>query len=749
MRSRRWDMVLAAWLAGAAGASAQLVAQSSDGYQGTANLVQSRLRATVGAQWIDVEEEAEIGAVESVNGWYPNGDPSVWLVAGSVALPPQAVVTSCLLWNGDTLLMGKLRGQADAEHIYDSLVPARPVQWARDPLLVQQVGSNTYSIQLYPVASGGTRRFRLRYLLPVLNASGEVSIKPVLSQVNGSRPSLWTFELRGNQTVKLSMNGNLWPVTAPAQRVYDFPSGDVTLRWNSSSDPDGSRAVRNHTDSGSWAGDYVLYTGKLPDSIAKRLDIRSETMFLWHWIQPQTFIRRLCDGCSGYLNDDGSTLVSQAQQISNYSSQLTSFGNKVGLVADEGLGDSVRTFPLGDSASASYVNLKSWLAGIGYDYLNARIPSGGIGNPSAMDAGKSRERFRADIVKAGTFFSKDSGIVREILVVTVGPVPAGQDRLEIPAIALPEDVSVRSSDVVPTSRYTCTEYNCRLVDVPAGSGAWPGVDLVGFAKAHPGTGKLRKLDGTELPAVRTAAAATISIVSEKGLVARDVQLQRGPSGEWLTSFNVHGKSLERSLKWDIWDDSANSIASWATTPEWKTVTNDSVVPRLWARSQGHVSTVFPSAVSLAPYFGFVDQQYSLLATPSDTLGKSMQQVYADSGVPFLRGQDIFAAVGYGKEGGASGITGSRSVAANGALRASLLSGTRKVVIRFDGLELSQLVIRDLRGRVVAQWSASELSHRSSVQWNGQDLSRQSVARGIYLVSARSAVGSHTVTVALP
>ena len=145
----------------AAPASATLFATSSEGYAGSVSLAYSKIKATVGAQWIDIEEDAEISTAP-----YGGTATGPWLVDGTFNVPTGTVVVGCLLWNDDTLLMGKLRGKADATHKFDSLVPTQTPGYKYDPLLVEQVGDSTYHLKLYPVADGGTRRIRLRYLVP-------------------------------------------------------------------------------------------------------------------------------------------------------------------------------------------------------------------------------------------------------------------------------------------------------------------------------------------------------------------------------------------------------------------------------------------------------------------------------------------------------------------------------------------------------------------------------------------------------
>jgi hypothetical protein len=720
----------------ALGAQAQLQAVALGGSSGDANLVQSRLRVTVGAQWLDVEEDAELGA--SRNAASASGT-SVWQIAGEVTLPAHAVVTSCLLWNGDTLLMGKLRGQADAEHKYDSIVPPLPAGWPKDPLLIQQTGGNTYSIKLYPVWQGGTRHIRIRYLVPVEAFDGSVSVLPILSQVNGAKPSQWTFELRGKHDVTLGIDGTIWPMSPPALRVYPFPQGNVYLRWDGSTSPNGSRALRNHTDAGSWSGDFVLYQGTLPDSMVRKVERRSELVVLWRWVKPHTFLvgQADCSGC-GTLTDDGAKLVAQASQILSQLRRLAGRGNKVSLVVDDDLGGGLKTFALGDSASGSYQSMQAWLSGVGEDWLKTVIPTHGSvveTNPAALELSRNRDGFRTDVQSAALQFSADTAAVQELMVVTAGPVPDATSFEETLAVGLPTNVSAQASDLILPEG-----------EAISGEGAWPGVSLASFTKSHPGRGGLVNVGGANVPALRDRMAVTVSVQSDKGMLASDVILDRGTRGEWSANFNVHSRTLARLMTWKLLGDSAKLLATWNDQPDWVETTNDSALPRLWAHSATHQSSVFPNDKSLGPYFGIVDQQYSLLAIPSDTLGAWYRSAYADSGVPYLRGQDIFAKTGYNDET-ITGIRAIRSLHDN--FTARRLQGGRSVMISYEGIDAKGLVIRDLRGRVVARWDAVELAGRMSMSWNGRDLTGRASGSGVYLITLATAQGSRTATVAIP
>lgn len=206
-------------------------------------------------------------------------------------------------------------------------------------------------------------------------------------------------------------------------------------------------------------------------------------------------------------------------------------------------------------------------------------------------------------------------------------------------------------------------------------------------------------------------------------------VHKGSDGIWRAGFQFHGLTLGNSVRWDFWNN-GDSVGSYTANPSWESAAGDSVLPRLWARAEVPSSTVFLSK-ELGPIFGVVDPLYSLLATPSDSVGAVRQKALTDSGLPFLSSQDIFLRTGYGSD--VVGI--SAAFAATSRLSAVYLASRRVVRIDFAGLSAVSAEILDLRGRTVARWNG--LSGKTSLEWDLRDLSGQTVTRGMYFVRLRT------------
>ncbi len=168
----------------------------------------------------------------------------------TTSVPKGTAITGCMLWNNDTLLMGKLRGKADAQHIFDSLVPPRDSGWARDPLLVEQMTDTTYGLHLFPFQTSGTRRFRLRYLVPLAPGANELSIRPLMAtHLTGTLPAQFRLRLRGKaEGVKVVRGSLAWPAEFPSYQLVDLDATtDVRLRWPAGPAGDGTCAIESQS----------------------------------------------------------------------------------------------------------------------------------------------------------------------------------------------------------------------------------------------------------------------------------------------------------------------------------------------------------------------------------------------------------------------------------------------------------------------------------------------------------------------
>jgi hypothetical protein len=134
-------------------------------WTGLSQVIREKITVTVQPDHLDVEHELEIDARSN---WNTPNNPNSLEITGQLTLEKGTVVTGLLLWNGNVILKGKLRTREMARQQYEEVVdrnvtnPPPP----RDPALLEKVGENRYDLSIFPVALNGSRKLRLRYLIP-------------------------------------------------------------------------------------------------------------------------------------------------------------------------------------------------------------------------------------------------------------------------------------------------------------------------------------------------------------------------------------------------------------------------------------------------------------------------------------------------------------------------------------------------------------------------------------------------------
>ncbi|QQS03071.1 MAG: hypothetical protein IPK50_12185 [Fibrobacterota bacterium] len=709
----------------------------------------SHIRATVGPQWVDVEEEAELVLSPS------RGDTSrVFQIRGTLQFPSGAVVVGCVVWRDDTAFQAKLRPQEQAEGVVLDIIVNDTNSFSKDPVLLEHDNLDRYYLRAYPFLPQGYRRIRIRYLLPVQAMTGEVEVFPIFSQVTGGLPRDWVLDTRGQpDSLRMVQSGMASPLKSPGSRPLSFSNtGKVSLVWGRNDLPGAERAVFDRFKGGTWAGDYAMFSGVIPDSIASRASRRAEIVVLWRWIDAETFL----DPCWGEnpitgepeasrcLSEHGQRALVQAAEIRKLAERTIARGHRFSLVVDHGLDDTCRVFKLADSTVRASWDIRNWLTGVDADYLQFRIPSSTASTTSSQALEANQIRFASDVSKVGTVFSKDSGWVRHLVVTTTGPIVTGGDFLEPPDLSgLPSDVSIRSN-LFDSIEMEWSDQKQAFVEAGFARSRWPGVDLTQAEAMRPGV-DMALVDGVWLPRMREILSGRLLIETDKTPIEVHFQSVRGTDGRWPISLNAFAGTLAKEIQAELYAEQSSTIAKWSIFPRWLELSQDSIVPRLWALSSGRVSNVprFITPNTLANTYGYVDGIYSLLAIPPDTLGRARSLAMADSGVPFLAPTDIFTRAGY-RDGPISPIVRT-PVPKVGQPQARWL-GARKLRVDFDGLSVQIAEVIDVQGRVLAKLGQESLQGMGHVDI---DLSNLIGRKGLVIVRLATASGWKTIPLVLP
>lgn len=740
---------LAAALAGLATPShSYLWSQSTRGTQlrHDARILDHQVRATVHQGWADVEEDLVLGTQPSADSWNPAPTDNLdsWEITGQFNLPEGSVVTGALLWNGGTVLKAKLKGASTASGEYEAVVDRNtaPVFRPTDPLLIEKVGDN-YNMKLYPVDWNGSRKLRIRYLVP-LQASDDgwkIPIGSAFAQEAAGHAQQYEIDIdnQGGEGLKLERDGMSMPLSRTI-KVADYPLVQSSTWWNPAPayhapfsvilPQKGSIALATSHDSGEWKGGYVMFKGKLPDSLLANSSLRQEFLVVWKWNDPNSYV--VDYGWGKDLSTYGYQLVEQASSLVASTAQLgrASKTVKVGLLADEGDGKAAKTFGLSRWGSDTFALMQDYLGSFDQQSVLDRFNASSGGTGSSSNAAKARKegakRLAADLKIAFSMYSSDSGVVRHIVFVTCGPASDIPDA----SVSLPDWPEGLTASA--WNSYSWYGY----------SGAhWPGADLPTLVQSHEVPSE-RRIDSW-LPFAIPNVRVTWNLEFNAGNLAYSIDavtgLENGASNSTV-EFNGHARSpWSQDLSWKLYDRQGNLLGTrQEPAGNWIQIPSDSSVARLWGGSRRHWSEIWHTR-TVGNVFGFVDPAHSLLALPSDSLGSDLQAAYATRGVPFLLPSEIFGIQLGGGEGTIEPedppVSGTISKSTIAGFVVRTLRGGRGLSIRLpQGLDASsELVIRDLNGRILAHWNAEQLKSLRDIDWNAPI----GAARGTLLVELRT------------
>ncbi|MBK8801726.1 MAG: hypothetical protein IPN71_06630 [Fibrobacteres bacterium] len=713
-------------LAFASPSSAWLQSRATQGItnQQQVQILNVSVRATVEQAWADVEEDVELGPVIS-NSWstQPSVNINTWEIFGDFALPKGAVLTGALLWDGDKLLKAKLKARSVANAQYEEVVARNtaPMPAPRDPLIIERAGESTYSMKLYPVSWGGTRRMRLRYLVP-LQANGsawEVPLGSAFAENALVHPSSFEFQWsRGKASNALLSRGGvlqppsttpiLLPLSAPSTWINNSTAyySPVAARLSVK----GAFALTTQFDSTAWKGGYLLFQGTMPDSILKQTGLRQEFMVLWRWNRAEALASD--NGWGTYLTTTGEAVVQGAAGLRQSLATLAQSSSlvKVGMVADEGRAQT-KDFPLSGWSSDTFSRMQDYLGTFTYEEVLRRGTSAGTGSTGISDPTKLRNQgakaFNADFQKVLSMYSPDSGVVRHLVVVTAGPAES----------------FASSNEKLPTwpEGLTLSTWGGTWWQEPA---QWEGVDLPRLEAEH-GLPPEKALDSW-LSFRTPLTSLTWSLEFESGSKIFNQMSITGleMGGQKPVSAAFHASEpWKKQATWKVYDQDGNlRLTKPLTDVQWLDLPADTAVAMLWGNAEGRWSDIWRSR-EVGSVFGFVDRMHSLLALPSDTIGAAGTTRYRNVGVPYLLPSEIFAASGTpGSELDSPTDDPTHSSLQNrakglDALRVSAL-GDRllKIALPANLGVNAELVIRDLRGKVIMRWTASQLTSVGSVEW---------------------------------
>jgi len=723
-----------------------LISQNVSGtfWQGEVRVDRDHKKVTVHETYLEIEEEVELAATEGWRGAPPEATQNALEITGEFLLPAKAVLIGAVLWEGDHILKANLKTRIEASSEYADSVDHN-WEWVpspTDPMLIaltqrgndlDETYSDRYEFKLFPVQWGMTRRLRIRYLIPVRSRDGipELFVPRVFAHAAGKgsdhRPEDYTLELKGAPgvtSVSLTDHGTTFtrPLSSsPLTLIQEYEdSWAVTI---DRSDFDTAGIMEKTTvDDGVLAGEYLHYYSTVPDELFLQAGLKREVVFLWRWENENSLVR--WSGQNKYLSNFGRKALSQTRNIKSATKRLLDAKAGVGMVVDRSEGSQDTVFHIGYEGNAeadsmlnyleylSENNGNAFLAEIsGYEVTNEH-DDGDTLSAEALDSISlaGHEDFQIVIDSINTIFSPSDLVVKHVVVITVGKRKTDNNIVYTNSIDGLEGVT----------------FSCYGTDSKYADGYWPGVDMKNIAQKRRLTNG-ESLYGYYFPKAKEVNF-TLYLKSERAMQGFSITGKTDGDASYYNRVSFTGHAAESwsdTVLWYAQDHEGNELASVVQVPEVTSSVNDTNLIMLWGGSSSSPYSETIKSGSIGHLVGFVDESYSLLAMPYDSVSQEVQDALENGGdIGNLQEDEIF--------GPTEIVTDMTSVAVQGFHSAITTSMGVKFEINIGAAQNATLYIFDLRGRLVMQFSEEQLAGQSTIFWDGTSLSGGSVGTGMFV-----------------
>jgi hypothetical protein len=420
--------------------SATLKSRQTKGtsWSGYVELTKYTRRITVHPYFLDVEEDIELAPYGY--GWsVPPNNLNTLEIYGEFSLPAQSVITGILIWNGDSLLQGKLKGKENARAEYENVVdrntapPPRP----RDPILIEKIltsGSlDQYRCSIFPVEWEKSRKIRIRYLSPQRYINNELvlQVAPSLAVEASEVPLSITQQISSYDNVDniqiISMSDTM-NYSLPVNFNENFNINKIKNTYIKISQNVNSMMVKTHFNDGNWKGNYVMYWGAPPESLLIKAGVRREIVFLWKWNFWHTFVFN--ENATKTLSPYGKEAINQARKILNTNRLITDAGDRVGLLLEKGTPALNRVFSISGKNTVTFDSLQAFLYSIDSTHLVTTI--NGVAPPPKIRIpederesfySQSTQSFDISLKLICNLFSEHEKVIKHIVFISAGPVP--------------------------------------------------------------------------------------------------------------------------------------------------------------------------------------------------------------------------------------------------------------------------------------------------------------------------------------
>ncbi|NLG17438.1 MAG: T9SS type A sorting domain-containing protein [Fibrobacter sp.] len=474
-----------------------------------------------------------------------------------------------------------------------------------------------YSLRINNTLPDKDYRLIIRYLIPNTGSSNPVySLKPVFLS-NSSNPSGIVFDfITGSKerSYKLSYGNLNYQLSDGMTLQIPFQQSFQISATNNVS----SMVHTTSFTSGDWKGKYLLLNTIIPDSVMSLLSKPIETIVLWRWNRPSSFVRKYdyWDDWS-YMSNYGYQAVSQAEAIRTFSEEIVRSGNRTGLVHSIQY-RSPEVFPLCRSGSTAYAKLDSYLDQFTEEYfLNSgyfeydAAPVNPDDTIPAKDS--SRYEFLESMNIVNGLYSDGEGILRHLIILSAGPASISRDLISLEEMdSLFSDISVSCDDAV-----------------------WSDVSF-SVVKNIALKRSMISVANFQVPEFRPS-----SIILQVSDSAKTYSFPLSPD---QNSFSVMAKGetgWKKELVWNGYDASGALFGTAKSTSATYSASKDTGLVKLWAGNNERLASVNETGVELK--YGVVSEDYCMKIFPAFKGYDSTATAYAKTGSFYAANTSISSA----------------------------------------------------------------------------------------------------------
>lgn len=725
-------------------------------WRGGIRVERDHKKVTVHETYLEIEEEIEISATNTGYGSPHKDTQEKILVSGSFAIPHNSVISGAVLWDGDKLLKAKLKVLPDAENQYKDTIQADTVGWEHstsDPMLIslheRNVGDNAafkdiYLFDLYSLRWGHTKRLRIRYITPLQNVNNTQTlyIPHVFAHAageNSQKPENAIIEIKGApgvHSVQLHKEGRIItrPLSETPVSIIEPHKGEIAFSIVRNEFDSTGIIQKTSLDTGELKGEFLHLYSRVPHELYTFAGLRREVVFLWRWENENSLVE--WKNQRKEFTKYGATMLQQAYDICSTMVQLLDSKAGVGMYldrSDDGTDTLFRMAYKSTKEADTLLNYMNYITSSNGYNIMSEISGFEVTSESDGDTLTQQERhelwkdgadeFRIAIDSISTIFSPESAIVKHIVLVTVGKRLTDLNDTYC-------DSHEKLKDITLSNYGTDSQFP---------DGYWPGVNMKKIANEH----RLRESDvlhGFRVPR-RSYANISMELKSSRKKHIFDVY-SADSSDQYFDRIYFTGHTPEvwnDTIVWSAQDNDGNILANVIHLPTVVTSPNDTDLIMLWGGSSSSPNSETIHTKSIGALVGFIDENYSLLAMPDDSLSPELKELIENGGdIPNLSEDEIDK---NGKDNNPTGISYKNEKAPF-----SLIPTENGILFRLNTTlyKNSAITIYDIRGRIIHRFSFNDLTGKDEFFWNGQSYDGTSLASGFYFVRFVNGTNSYSL-----